>query len=124
MQSLEDDREELESEVRECDQRKPSKLSITFLSLVFQRDYFAGKCVSLENDREESNRARPPPQDLLQHTIDENRFVTDDQFCGSGVWSLDLVYCRKQKLELIEVQAERDRALNKIERYKVTAFSH
>ena len=65
--------------------------------LAGERDYYSGKCGNLMKCLEEERQAKPPSHSALQTVMEENRQL---------------------KLELVEVQAERDQALNRIERYK------
>lgn len=65
--------------------------------LAGERDYYSGKCENLMKCLEEERQAKPPSHSALQTVMEENRQL---------------------KLELVEVQAGRDQALSRIERYK------
>lgn len=65
--------------------------------LASERDYYSGKCGSLMKCLEEERKAKPPSHSALQTVMEENRQL---------------------KLELVNVEAEKDQALNRIERYK------
>lgn len=65
--------------------------------LAGERDYYSGKCTSLVKCLEEERQLKPPSHSVLQTVMEENRQL---------------------RLELVEVQAERDQALSRIERYK------
>jgi hypothetical protein len=62
-----------------------------------QRDYFSSQCSALKKCLEEKKNEQPPSQCALQTLAEENREL---------------------KLKLVEVQAERDQANARIDRYK------
>ncbi|XP_019859378.1 PREDICTED: coiled-coil domain-containing protein 149-like [Amphimedon queenslandica] len=64
-----------------------------------ERDAFAGKCNTLNKMLEERVNDKVPSRSTFEKLLDENRQL---------------------KLELIETQADRDSAINKIDRYKRT----
>ena len=65
--------------------------------LAGERDYYSGKCANLVRCLEEERQAKPPSHSALQTVMEENRQL---------------------RLDLVDVQAERDQALSRIERYK------
>ena len=62
-----------------------------------ERDYYSGKCSNLVRCLEEERQAKPPSHSALQTVMEESRQL---------------------RLDLVNVQAERDQALSRIERYK------
>ncbi|XP_064382344.1 coiled-coil domain-containing protein 149-like [Halichondria panicea] len=62
-----------------------------------ERDYYSGKCSSLVKCLEELRLAKPPSHSTLNTIMEENRQL---------------------RLDRVEIQAERDQALSRIERYK------
>jgi chromosome segregation ATPase len=65
--------------------------------LLGERDYFSSQCSALKKCLEERESAQPPSQSALQTLAEENRQL---------------------KLQLVEVQAERDQAQARVDRYK------
>lgn len=62
-----------------------------------ERDYFSSQCSALKKCLQEKENTKPPSQSALQTLAEENREV---------------------KVKLVEVQAERDQALARVDRYK------
>lgn len=62
-----------------------------------ERDYYSGKCSNLMKCLEEERNTKPPSHSALQTVMEENRQL---------------------KLQLVDVQAERNQLLSRMERYK------
>lgn len=78
-------------------QRQVQSLEDEKEDLLSERDHFSAKCSSLTKCLEERNNTKPPALSTLEQLLEENRQL---------------------KMELLETQAEKESANNKIERYK------
>ena len=77
-------------------QRQVQSLEDEKEDLLSERDHFSAKCSSLTKCLEERNNTKPPALSTLEQLLEENRQL---------------------KMELLETQAEKESANNKIETY-------